>query len=64
MSKGYQNDELAINDIRNAVQTGREMDVHNKTKKWAIRVLNTLTDRQVEMVLAGSRITVVRSRAA
>ena len=59
-----QNDELVINDIRNAVQTGREMDVHNKTKKRAIRVLHSLTDRQVEMVLAGSLITVVRGRAA
>ena len=59
-----QNDELVINDIRNAVQTGREMDLHNKTKKRAIRVLHSLTDRQVEMILEGSLITVVRGRAA
>ena len=58
-----QGDELVIKDIRNALQTGRELGVFNIAKNRDFRVLHTLTDRQVEMVLAGSLITVVRGRS-
>ncbi len=57
-----QDDQLVIDDIRNAVRNDRDLEVLNKSKKRKFRVSHTLTDRQVEMVLAGSLITVVRGR--
>jgi aconitate hydratase len=58
-----QGDELVMEDIRNDLQTGRELNVFNISKNRGFRVLHTLTDRQMDMVLAGSLITVVRGRS-
>ena len=58
-----QGDDLIIQDVRQAVQTGYELKVSNASKNQEFRVSHSLTERQVEMVLEGSLITVVRGRS-
>lgn len=59
-----QGDILAIRDIRQAVQTAKTLTVVNETKDRSITVEHALSKRQVEMVLQGSLIKVVRKRTA
>ena len=58
-----QGDDLIIQDVRQAVQSGYELKVSNASKNQEFRVSHSLTERQVEMVLEGSLITVVRGRS-
>ena len=58
-----QGNDLIIEDVRKAIQIGNELKVSNISKNQDFRVSHSLTERQVEMVLEGSLITVVRGRS-
>ncbi len=51
---------LEIKDIRNAIQKGHILPVTNKRKNKKFQVKHLMSPRQVEMILAGSLINVVR----
>ncbi len=55
-----QQDDLSIEGLPDAVSSGSRMNVHNRTKDTMFDVEHDLTRREVEMVLAGSQISVVR----
>lgn len=55
-------DTLSIPDIRSAIHNGRDITIFNKTKNQEYETQHTLTDRQVEMVLAGSLINLVGAK--
>ncbi|RJQ86153.1 MAG: aconitate hydratase [Desulfobacteraceae bacterium] len=57
-----QGDEMEVADIRKTLAAGDRFSVHNKTRKETYKLSHTLTSRQVEMVLEGSLINVVRKR--
>jgi aconitate hydratase len=58
-----QGDLLNIDDIRNIIQKGKTLTVLNETKKREYGVEHTLSQRQVEMVLQGSLIAVIREKS-
>ena len=51
-----QGDELAVDEPRDALAAGKELTVRNVTRDQAYTVRHRLSDRQVEMVLAGGQI--------
>jgi aconitate hydratase len=56
-----QGDVLIIEDVRNAIQKGNDVIiVRNKTKDELYETDHTMSERQVEMVLAGSLINLVK----
>jgi aconitate hydratase len=57
-----QGDVLAIADVRNAICDGNKVQVINLTRNLAYETEHPLTPRQVEMVLAGSLINLVRQK--
>lgn len=58
--KVNQGDVLVIGDVRNAIQDQNSIKVRNKTQNSTFEVRHSMTRRQVEMVLEGSLINVVR----
>jgi aconitate hydratase len=58
-----QEDMLNIVDVRNIIQNGKTLTVINETKKREYSVEHALSRRQVEMVLQGSLITVIRKKS-
>lgn len=58
-----QQDELSIPDVRNAIQNGNQVRVENRTRNETYVCSHTMTSRQIQMVLAGSLINLVRSRS-
>lgn len=57
-----QGDRLEIPDIRSALERGRTVSVRNTTKDRRFEARHTLSPRQIEMILSGSLINVVRNR--
>jgi aconitate hydratase len=57
-----QNDVLILSGLREAIQRGHPVNVVNKTKAETYITEHGMTDRQIEMVLAGSLINVMRER--
>jgi aconitate hydratase len=57
-----QGDVLVIDDVRNNLRRGGNIDVANKSKGDTYSTRHTLTPRQVAMVLEGSLIDVVRKK--
>lgn len=55
-------DILRLPDITKAIRTGNEITVLNETDNETILVQHTLSKRQVEMVLAGGLINLLRRR--
>jgi aconitate hydratase len=55
-------DVLSIPDVRQALQQGNKVVVNNVTKGKTLETQHSMSARQVEMVLAGSLINVVRNR--
>jgi len=55
-------DVLKLPDICNAIRTGDEVEVVNETSGTRILTRHTLSQRQVEMVLAGGLINLFRKR--
>jgi len=58
-----QGDMVAIEGIREAIQQETNITLINKTRKEHYLLEKQLTSRQVEMVLAGSLINMVRNRS-
>lgn len=57
-----QDDILALPDVREAIQRGTDVAVINTTKGETLNATHAMTPRQVEMVLAGSLINLMRER--
>ena len=57
-----QGDELEIKDARHILRQGIRIQVTNKTKNETCDTQHTLSKRQIEMILEGSLINVVRKR--
>ncbi|MBS3754412.1 MAG: aconitate hydratase [Desulfobacterales bacterium] len=57
-----QQDVLEITDLRTAVSGAGRITVHNKTKQTRFDTEHALSQRQIDMVLQGSYINVVRQR--
>ena len=54
-----QGDNLIIENIRNAMQSGNKISVQNKTRNERYETEHALSARQIEMVLKGSLINLV-----
>ncbi len=59
-----QGDELALPDVREEVRAGTEVTVENRTRDRTFTARHEMSDRQVEMMLAGSLISFFRSSAS
>ena len=57
-----QDDELVIENLRDAIQQGNEVKVRNKTQDTTFTCGHQLSPRQVEMVLTGSLLTVIKNK--
>lgn len=55
-----QGDVLAIENLRSAIKSGTTVSVRNRNGDWTFDAEHDLTDREVEMVLAGSQISAVK----
>jgi aconitate hydratase len=55
-------DILSITEVRQAIQQSNKVSVKNLTKGETLETQHSMSARQVEMVLAGSLINVVRNR--
>jgi aconitate hydratase len=56
-------DILLLSDVRREIQRGNQVTVANRTKGTTFLTTHGMTGRQVEMVLAGSLINLMRERA-
>ena len=59
-----QDDVLSLPDIRAAIPQGVQVKVINKTKGETYKAEHALTGRQVEMILSGSLLNLMRKRPA
>ena len=59
-----QDNVLSLPDIRAAIQQGSQVKVINKTKGETYLAEHALTGRQVEMILSGSLLNLMRKRPA
>jgi aconitate hydratase len=57
-----QNDVLILTDLREAIRRGNQVTVLNETKRETYNTEHAMTERQIEMVLAGSLINLMRER--
>ena len=55
-------DVLSIRDARNTIRQGNRVRVINLTRNETYETEHPMTPRQVEMVLAGSLINLVRQK--
>ena len=55
-------DVLTLLDVRGAIQRGRRLEVINKTKDHTYLTEHSMSERQVQIMLAGSLINAVRKR--
>ncbi len=61
-NKIAQGDKLSIPDVRNAIRKGNKVQVINLTRNETYETKHLMTPYQVEMVLAGSLINVVKQK--
>lgn len=57
-----QDDVLAIGEVRSAIRQGNRVQLTNRSKDQTYETLHKLTERQIDMVLAGSLINLVGNR--
>ncbi len=57
-----QGDELLMENVKTAIQKGNRVEVTNKTRGEKYILRHGLTGRQIEMILAGSLISIFRGR--
>jgi aconitate hydratase len=57
-------DVLRLPDVREAIQRGNQVQILNQSKGETYMATHTMTDRQVQMLLAGSLINLFRARQA
>lgn len=55
-------DKLSIPDVRNAIRNGNRIQINNLTKDETYETEHSMTPYQVEMVLAGSLINLVKRK--
>jgi aconitate hydratase len=55
-------DVLALSGVREAIREGTRVSIVNKSKQEIYPTEHAMTDRQIEMVLAGSLINLMRER--
>jgi len=63
-NKIAQGDRLSIPDVRNAIRQGNSVKVINLTRNETYETEHRMTHYQVEMVLAGSLINLVKQKAS
>ncbi|MGZ8174861.1 MULTISPECIES: aconitate hydratase [Methylobacter] len=63
-NKIAQGDRLSIPDVRNAIRQGNSVKVINLTKNESYETEHRMTQYQVEMVLSGSLINLVKQKAS
>jgi len=56
-------DELLLDNAREQIKNGSELVIHNKTKNKDIKVKVTLSERQVEIILAGGLLNYTRKQS-
>ena len=59
-----QGDRIEIPDIREAITKGSTVKARNMTKELEFKVKHTLTDRQIEIILAGGRLAYTKEKGA
>ncbi len=59
-----QGDELQFTDLRDQIRSGHEVEVRNVTKDTTYTMAHDLSERELEMVLSGSQISVVKKEFA
>jgi aconitate hydratase len=57
-------DTLRLPDVREAIQRGNQVQILNQGKSETYMTAHAMTDRQVQMLLAGSLINLFRARQA
>lgn len=57
-----QNDVLEIPDVRNIIQTGKEVKVINKTKNQIYKTHHFMTERELKQLLAGGLINLMKQK--
>jgi aconitate hydratase len=57
-------DVLCLPDVREAIQRGNQVQILNRSKSEPYMAEHSMTDRQVQMLLAGSLINLLRARQA
>ncbi|MCF6148777.1 MAG: aconitate hydratase [Candidatus Kuenenia sp.] len=57
-----QDDVLVISDVTNTIKKGKSVKVYNRKKGDTYDTLHTMSDRQIEMVLAGSLVNIIRQK--
>jgi hypothetical protein len=57
-----QDDVLSIQDIRNTLKTGNRVTVINTSKNETYATEHSLIQREIEMVLAGGLINLIRQK--
>jgi aconitate hydratase len=57
-----QGDTLRIPDVRTQIQAGHDVEVENKTQDYTFTAKHSLSDRQVEMILEGGLINVMKEK--
>ncbi len=62
-NKVEQNDVLRIDNLTNLLKKGNKIKVTNKSKNLSINATHALSNRQVEMVLEGSLINVIKKKS-
>lgn len=60
----FEGDVLVLSDICQAIRSGNPIELKNQTKGETYRVEHALSDRQVEILLAGGQINLFRKRLA
>jgi aconitate hydratase len=55
-----QEDILSIENIRDSLKSGNSITIRNKTKSTSLTTKNRLTQREIEMILAGGLINLLR----
>jgi aconitate hydratase len=61
--KIHQNDVLVLSGLREAIRRGSQVKVINKTNEETYITEHAMTDLQIDMVLAGSLINLMRERS-
>jgi len=57
-----QGDTLRIQDTRTQIQRGNEVQVENTTQRYTFTTEHTLSERQLEMLLEGGQINVMKDK--
>ena len=54
-------DRLVMENIREQLAAGNELEIQNKTGNYTIKVRVSLSERQVKMMLAGGLLNLTRT---